>query len=185
MRILFILIIFFLLHKTNCFNLFKSKNKKKINNKLFIKTQQILSKNSKFDIYIDNTKVFSGKILKEYDLAEEQEEDLVEEQEEDLVEEQEEDLVENLVEEQEEDLTEEEENQEKKQEENQDLAEQLDNQVANCNEVVKNTDGLLKTIVDLPKNIAYITLLGVLYLGVNAYIFGTQIRKKFNEKNNL
>ena len=91
MRILFILIIFFLLHKTNCFNLFKSKNKKKINNKLFIKTQQILSKNSKFDIYIDNTKVFSGKILKEYDLVEEQEQedDLVEEQEEDLAEEQE------------------------------------------------------------------------------------------------
>ena len=80
---------------------------------------------------------------------------------------------------------EEEEDLAEQQEENQDLAEQLDNQVANCNEVVKNTDGLLKTIVDLPKNIAYITLLGVLYLGVNAYIFGTQIRKKFNEKNNL
>jgi hypothetical protein len=176
MRILFILIIFFLLHKTNCFNLFKPT---KIKNKLFIKTQQILSndkklkKNSKFDIYIDNTKVFRGKILKEYDLVEEQEEDLVE-----LVEEQEDDLEEDLVEEQEEDLAE-------QLEENQDLAEQLDNQVANCNEVVQNTDSLLKTIVDLPKNIAYITLLGILYLGVNAYIFGIQIRKKFNEKNNL
>ena len=118
MRILFILIIFFLLHKTNCFNLFKST---KIYNKLFIKTQE-----------------------KQHDIQE--------------------------------------------QEDIQDLAKQLDIQVTDCNQLVKkdqNDDSLLKTIVDLPKNIAYITLLGIVYLGVSAYLFGTQIRKKLNEKNNL
>ena len=145
MRILFILIIFFLLHKTNCFNLFKST---KIYNKLFIKTQQ---KNSNLEKQPD--------IQEQEDIQEKQG---IQEQQNIQVQ----DDIQDLA----------------KQQDIQDLTKQQDIQVSKKDQ---NDDSLLKTIVDLPKNIAYITLLGIVYLGVSAYLFGTQIRKKLNEKNNL